>query len=210
MISLNVPFLANSTIVSKANAFLKDNNLNSVPIDIELVAEDKYDINIVPFSGLKREYGIDGLPSRDCSAIYVDKSIYEEIPNRLRFTIAHELGHIILHKQYIQQVSWASVDEWISVYENIDTKDINFMEYQAYAIAGLILVPQKSLKTLFIGRLPNINPLIQLAQQSNLTRTDYIEPAIFAMADLLSYQFAVSKEVIARRIRFDELDKLIK
>lgn len=209
MISLNVPFLSDSAILLKANAFLKDNNLNSIPIDIELVAESKYDIDIIPFSGLKREYGIDGLPSRDCIAIYVDKSIYEEIPNRLRFTIAHELGHIILHKQYIQQVSWASVDEWISVYENIDTKDISYMEYQAYVIAGLILVPQNFLRTLFVDHLPNLNLLTRSAQQNNFTRADYIETAIFVMADLLSYPFAVSKDVMIRRIKFDKLDKLI-
>jgi Zn-dependent peptidase ImmA (M78 family) len=209
MIFLNVPFLLDSAIVSKADAFLKDNNLDSIPIDIELVAETKYGIDIVPFSGLKREFGIDGLPSRDCKAVYVDKSVYEDVPNRLRFTVAHELGHIILHKQYIQQVGWASVEDWIKVYENIEPKDNSCMEYQAYVFAGLILVPQKFLKMLFVKRLPNINLLIKSAQQSGLARTDYIESAIFVMADLLSYQFAVSKEVITRRIKFDGLDKLI-
>jgi Zn-dependent peptidase ImmA (M78 family) len=210
MISLGVPFLSNSVIVSKANAFLKDNNLNSIPIDIEFVVESKYDINIIPFSELKREYGIDGYSSHDCSSIYVDKYIYDETPNRLRFTITHELGHVILHKQYIQQNNWSSIEEWINVYKNIDAKDIDFMEYQAYVFAGLVLVPQNELQTLFSNNLPKLNNLIQVAQQSNLARADYIEPAIFSMAHLLSYRFEVSKGVMIKRMEFDELDKLIK
>jgi Zn-dependent peptidase ImmA (M78 family) len=209
MISLNVPFLLNSEIALKANDFIKTNKLNSIPIDIESIAEIKYNIDIIPFSDLKREYGIDGLSSRDCNSIYVDKYIYEERLNRLRFTIAHELSHIILHKQYIQQIGWSSIEEWLTVYENIDDKDIDYMEYQAYVFAGLILVPQNILKRLFVSHLPKLDNLIEEAKRKKLARKDYVETVIFLIAELLSYQFEASKDVIGRRIKFDGLDNLI-
>ncbi len=210
MISLNVPFLSKPTIVSRAEDFLKENNLNSIPIDIELVAENNYGVDIIPFSGLKREYGIDGFPSRSCNSIYIDKYAYDQRTNRLRFTVAHELGHIVLHKQYIQQINWSSIEEWINVYNNIDDKDISFMEYQAYVFAGLVLVPRNFLQASFSDCLPSLDNRIKTAKQNDLVREDYIEHAIFLMADLLSSRFEVSKDVIEKRIKFDGLDKLIK
>lgn len=209
MISLNVPFLPNSTIVSKAEDFLVRQNLTSIPIDIEIVAEGALDLSIIPFSELKREYGIDGYSAHDCSTIYVDKYIFQQRPNRLRYTVAHELGHIILHKKYMQQVNWSSVQEWMNTLENLDSKDISSMEYQAYVFAGLVLVPQKFLKTPFVNQLPNLESQINSARNKGFVRADYIGPVIFQIADSLSRQFQVSNEVMIRRIKFDGLDELI-
>lgn len=209
-ISLGVPFLPKVDIASKANAFLEEHNLTSIPINIELITERDFEIHIVPFSSLKREYGIDGYSAHDGSIIYVDGYAYHETPNRLRFTVAHELGHLILHRPYFQQVNWSSVEEWIEILGQLDTKDIDWMEYQALAFAGLVLVPQSNLKTCFDEQLQSLQSQIQRARSSGVSRADYIETVIYAIADRLSRKFEVSIGVIGKRIDFDSLSQIIK
>jgi len=209
MISLNVPFLPKTEIAAKANAFLTKYSLSSIPIDIELVVERDLGIHIVPYSYLKREYGVDGCSAYNGSTIYVDGYAYNQVTNRLRFTVAHELGHLILHKQYLQQVSWSSVEEWMHTLGQLNTKDIEFMEYQAHAFAGLVLVPQDELKIRFNEQLQEFQPQIQQARDNGLSQADYVGHLVFAIADRLSREFEVSREAITKSIRFDSLEQSI-
>jgi Zn-dependent peptidase ImmA (M78 family) len=210
MTKLNVRFLPKSILEDEASSFLNQNKLAEIPINIEFVAECNYMIHIVPFAGLLQEYGIDGYSASDFSTIYVDEFVYNQRPTRLRFTVAHELGHRVLHEKYLSMLKFSSVDQWIEIIlNNLDRSDYEKMEYQANAFAGLVLVPQDNLKVQFKNVLHSLTDLIEEAKTNGLTRNDYLDTVIYTIADELSTQFEVSLDVMTIRIKTDYLDELI-
>ncbi len=68
----------------------------TLPVPIELIVE-RMGIDIVPVPGLKRGYDLEGFTSCDRQAIYVDEQEPFNYETRYRFTLAHEVGHVILH-----------------------------------------------------------------------------------------------------------------
>jgi len=209
MIRLNVPYLPDSQIAAKADSLLTKAGLDSLPVEIEFLIESHYGIHIVPSDELLRFFGIDGYSTSDFSAIYVDGFVYRQRPYRYRFTIAHELGHRVLHEQYIRRVTFSSPDEWVNVECELDKADYARMEYQANVFAGRILVPQSHLEVEFRRELSAIRPQIKQALDGGLRRADYVQYALSTIADELSSRFEVSAEALRIRMESDSLDELI-
>ncbi len=209
MASLNVPFLPKATLIARAATFLRENGLTEIPVNIEFVAEQKYGASIVPFSGLLREYGTDAFSASDFSTIYVDEFVYYQRPTRLRFTVAHELGHRILHTEYLKSLVFATVDEWVNALDGIDHDDYRRMEFQADTFAGLVLVPQPHLETGFAEQLQLLMPQIEEAKAAGLKREDYLDNVVYAISDALLPQFDVSLKVLEIRLANSELAGLI-
>jgi len=149
MINLNVPYLADAYIASAADSFLRQNGLTSIPVNIEHVIEFNYRMDIVPIPSLKTAFDIEGCSAFDFTAIYVDQYVYEQIYNRYRFTLAHELAHKIMHHEYYNKLKFSSVSEWANVVDQLDPLDHSKMEYQANMFAGLVLVPPEFLRVEF-------------------------------------------------------------
>ena len=101
-------------------------------------------ITPIPIPGLLYQIDVDGFLSNDLEYLYIDQSIYydDRYENRLRFTYAHELGHLILHKVEIQQCKFCNENDWINFREDMQENDLTFFEQQAYEFAGRLLVPK--------------------------------------------------------------------
>ena len=209
MISLNVSYLSDSELVSRACSFAKDNNLSSIPINIEHVIEFNYGMDIVPTPGVLDLADTDGYCSSDYTAIYVDEFIYKKRYFRYRFTLAHEIGHRVLHEPYFSKLEFSSVSEWAHVIDQIDPWDYSKMEYQAYTFAGLILVPQEFLEVEFEKQLQLLVPQIEQAQSNGLGRGDYTPTVLDGIAYELSRTFEASIDVLSRRIKFERLEEKI-
>ena len=67
-------------------------------------------------------------------------------PNRYRFSLAHELGHIVLHQEVLASVSFATAAQWKSAILAMSEAHRERVEFQAYDFAGLLLVPRTQLK----------------------------------------------------------------
>jgi Zn-dependent peptidase ImmA (M78 family) len=76
---------------------------------------------------------ISGFFDCDESAIFVNK---DEYPLRQTFTIAHELGHKILHEE------WAKSNEYRVLLRDSDLQSDDFHEKEANAFAAHLLVPR--------------------------------------------------------------------
>ena len=79
--------------------------LQTIPVDIEAFLEFDLKINIEPSADLKNRVQAEAMISLDFSTIYVDKEAFcnEKLWNRLRFSLAHELGHLVLHKDFFDR-----------------------------------------------------------------------------------------------------------
>jgi Zn-dependent peptidase ImmA (M78 family) len=77
--------------------------------------------------------------------------LFDKYESRYRFTLAHEIGHKILHKLIFEELGFSNSDEWKYIQSVFNPKQYGKMEYQADCFAGLVLVPSFHLKNLFNG-----------------------------------------------------------
>ena len=104
MAKLPVPILSYSDLRERADEFLAEHHpAQTLPIPIEQIAEGKMDVSIVIQEYLREECETDAFISHDCSTIYIDRKIYmHHVQHRSRFSIAHELAHLLLHRPVME------------------------------------------------------------------------------------------------------------
>lgn len=104
-----------------------------------------------------------------------------------------------LHRDIYADLKFASLQEWKQFQMEVDATDYNWLEYQAYAFAGLVLVPTRHLKTEF-------QSAAEAAERIGFTRQGEPEAFFEYVTKKLQDVFQVSGEVIAKRLRYDRLD----
>lgn len=119
----------------------------TVPVPVEEILEFDLDIIISPLANLMDGFNIDAMFSRDFTQLYIDEHQFTNIENRARFTLAHELGHYVLHREYVAGLNFESQADW----EKFITTDIkrNNMETQANMFASYLLMPTAELAVQF-------------------------------------------------------------
>lgn len=136
-------FIAYEEIEKIAEEFLgKYHSSRSVPVPIEKIVEIDLQISVVPISGLLKQESIDAFLSHDFKELYIDHDHYMGQTNRSRFTLAHEIGHLCLHKEIVEQVT--SIEQWKKFVLGEGTGE-SFYEVQADNFAGCLLMPKKEL-----------------------------------------------------------------
>lgn len=163
MNNISVPVLNYDDIRVYAKKFLsKYNPSQKVPVPIEEIMEINFKIDIIPIPGLQQVLEIDGFTSSNLKEISVDEWMYKNRVNRYRFTLAHEIGHVILHKNIYDKYRFSSIDGYIKFIEELSEESLRWIEWQAYAFAGLVLVPSESLNNLTKLAIMNIKKKISL------------------------------------------------
>jgi Zn-dependent peptidase ImmA (M78 family) len=119
----------------------------SIPIPIEEIIDLKLQIDIIPIPSLKDAFAevgldIDAFISSDFTSISVDKFIQEKRNNRYRFSLAHEIGHMLLHGYLYKKFKFETIDEWAAAIAHMPFRDQEIIEWQADEFAGLVLVPR--------------------------------------------------------------------
>jgi Zn-dependent peptidase ImmA (M78 family) len=92
----------------------------------------------------------------------------------------------------------------------VDQEAYDWVEWQAYTFAGMILVPRKSLKEDFVRRMDSLKKKIAMAKLAELPRDSYEEYVVDAIAMNLVEKYGVSKEVLNKRITKEVEKKILK
>lgn len=146
---MTAPFISDEMLESEAIRFLaKYHPSDSIPIPIEDIVEFDLKIKTVTVPGLFSEHQIDGFLSRDNAQLFIDQDMYMNFTNRARFTIAHEMGHYILHRDYIDSLNISSIEQWKQVVLGKGTGHAR-LETRANTFAGMLLMPKKHLAERF-------------------------------------------------------------
>ena len=195
--STNVPHLTYPQLRAAAEGFLKRYHPSrKIPIPIEQIIEFQMRLDIVPLPGLLEAYDVDGFTSSDLSEISVDQFVYEHRPSRYRFTLAHEVGHVVLHAELFKAHQFRGIDAWKRFLMGVTELDYSRLEWQAYSFGGLVLVPgdvlQQELKL----------AAKEVKAQGVSKETDFAKAL---MTDIVAARFGVSSEVIERRVNFDQI-----
>ena len=155
---MNPSGLSLADVNRKATEFLqKYNPSGSLPIPIEEIVELQMHIALVVVPGIKELLGIDAFISSDFSQITIDEYAYEHYTERTKFSIAHEIGHSIMHAEWYKSHGPKNLDDYLTFHERINQESYKYLEIQANTFAGLILVPTTPLTTLLktkLGRTP--------------------------------------------------------
>lgn len=200
--NIKAPIISYDEIRNHANHFLKQYHPSiEIPVPIEEIAEFQMGLNIVPIPGLLRAFDVDGFTSSDLLNIYVDEPIYSDRPGRYRFTLAHEVGHIILHKEIYLKANFRNIKEWKDFINSISEKDHRWLEYQAYSFGGLVLVPREHLVKL-------TEFYINLIQEEDISLQENWDFAWDLIAAQLAKNFDVSSDVIEKRLSKDKVMNL--
>lgn len=196
---LRVPFIKAEDIEQKAIETLRKHWRGGIPVDVDAIIEFGFEIDIRPVPGMRNPVFGAGFTLRDWSAICYDDS---QPPLRVRFTLAHELGHVVLHRSLIDALPPTHTrDAWIDLYLELPPDAIGYLETQANMFAANLLVPRSFLEIEFGKHLPSMQPLAEEARSSGFRRSDYLDHMLGAMATRLAPSFDVSDEMIAHRLR---------
>ena len=175
---------------------------DTLPVNIEMIVENRLNLNIEPEHNLLTELDIDAYLRVDLTGIIVDYNCYmnEKFINRLRFSFAHELGHFFLHKDIYTSFSITDLSAWKDFMANIPDREYGFFEYQANEFAGRVLVPRERL----IVELKNCLLKVKELGLLDLVTRDP-DAVLSSISHTLCKPFGVSDQVIERRVEREGL-----
>jgi len=121
---------------------------NKIPVDIENILEVGLKMSIIPLPGLKIQISFDSFISSDWKNVYVDNDSYmsDKYYRRIRFSLAHELGHFVLHKDFFESLKIKSIEDYYRFYNEVPNDQYRFLEDQANKFAGYLLIPYEIMK----------------------------------------------------------------
>jgi len=189
--NISVPFRDKNYIKNKADLFRQQFWDDSIPVNIEKIIDVKLEINIVPTPMMMTLCDTDALIASDWQSIYVDENKYmdDRYQNRLRFSLAHEIGHFILHKNIYSGFNIKEIRDIYKLYEEIPEKQYEYLETQANKFANYLLVPRERLIIERDKVLKKYNGAINFKKQDVNTLNSYL-------ANPISCIFGVSTDVI--------------
>jgi len=172
-----------------------------LPVEVLDLAEFDLGLDLVPVDGLREQLDIDSLLMGDLKSVLVDKRAFmnPRLEYRLRFSVAHEIGHLMLHRDIFAGLKHASAREWFDYISAIPDVEYGWVEWQAYEFAGRLLVPPDALRPEFQSAIKSA----QAAGYSDWLAAD--EAALDYIATRIAPKFGVSTEVIAKRLRVEKL-----
>jgi len=140
---MKVPVLRSNEIRSNAESFtLKYNPKYDCPVLIENIANTSLDLSIFPVKDFHKITGYDGTISQDFKSILVDQDIYMKVYKRARFTIAHEIGHLVLHSNLFDAgKTKPPMQNFIDYQNSVSVTDWSNLEKQAFLFAQEVLMP---------------------------------------------------------------------
>ncbi len=128
---------------------------------------------------------------QDKKTIIIDKDIYmHNNSNKLRFLLAHEIGHLILHNALLDIFRFDNVNFWIEFHRSADQQQYEYLEGHANEFAGRLLVPYERL----------LQEVKQALKRVPAQMTMNIEEIIPFLAPSICKVFEVSDQVLEVRL----------
>lgn len=124
-------------ITSRAESLLTENAVKAPPVPVQRIA-NSLDVQL-RYSPLDDElsgmiYVKGGTPIIGINALHH--------PNRQRFTIAHEIGHLILHRSQITKEVHVDKAFPMLMRDSVSAAGVDKMEIEANLFAAALLMPQ--------------------------------------------------------------------
>lgn len=200
--TLKAPYLRYEQIRLSADSFLNEYHLSGeIPVPIEEIVEFDLGISIDTFPNLQTDFDTVGITAKSFQRIYIDEYVYNNIEVRARFTIAHEVGHVILHRKLFDEINVDSPDDFFDLISQIDGNQYRWFERHADDFAGLILVPKAPLQEKFEHAVSMYCDIEGFSIES----LHNSHKAIEYISTFIARDFEVSAKTVEIRLRKDNL-----
>ena len=144
-----IPFLNSDKIIESANILLRElpskSSSGIIEVPIEKIAENvsqKYQVKITETNELGQNRQGERVIARFNPVLRIIEIDRQSDIHRKRFTIAHEIGHIILHSPYLTN-PLSETEKTIIPSPLLDPKDAGRAEVQANIFASRLLMPEE-------------------------------------------------------------------
>lgn len=132
-----IPFLSSEELKKKAKEIYQLRPLQTNDVAGEVLAKN-FPMIEVRYDNLSQ--GLLGTIDLRNNIITLSEDIISDT-NRIHFTLAHEIGHLVLHRKFLRK-EFSSVDDYIDI-SILSDKNIKRMEYQANVFASYLLLPER-------------------------------------------------------------------
>ena len=203
---LKVKYLQENYIESVALKIHNEKICPGFPFEVEVYLYKKYKYHIQPSSYLATGCGIDTAMIACLNLLRVDEGIYNNQYDRARFSMAHELGHLVLHSNIIRvmvnRLKQANkTDEYGGIINFLSERDHYRAEWQANFFCRLPSCTQK-----FLSK--KIEELVN--NRKNVTEMKTLdEENIDTICRDLSKYFGMTRQAIRVRITAAQLEHLL-
>ncbi|HEX4055366.1 MAG TPA: ImmA/IrrE family metallo-endopeptidase [Tepidisphaeraceae bacterium] len=195
---IHIPKLTFQQIADAAAACSKKHSDGSIPVPIEDIVDVGYRLDLVEEPDLEARFSTLAFITRDLKEIRVDKTVYTRQPYRMRFSLAHELGHLVLHEAVYKQLPFRNSREWKQSMNDLGKADYDELEWQADTFGRLLLVPPNEIQAGFGAAAKALASAGSSFKQLSRSSQDYTVKA-------LAKSFEVSTGTIWYRLRDENL-----
>lgn len=200
--NFKAPYIPKLQVQAKADRF-RDQYWpqGTLPTDIHQIIEFDLHMEIRAISNLRQAADVDALLLADLTTLVVDRDMFldDRMLSRMRYSLAHEIGHKILHPSLYSEIGHTSIEEWITSFRSIPDDQYSWVEQHAYEFAGRLLVPPNILVEEFKKQ-------IALGKEKGFEEWDNSgENALEYLAHAISMDssFGVSEQVIGKRLKIE-------
>lgn len=199
--NIKPPRYSDSQIQKAADDFRSKYWDGKLPIDILAIIEFDLEMEVRLAKGLKEKCDVDALLMSDMQTIYVDHDQYMDpsYDARLRFSLAHEVGHLILHRDFYESLEITTQEDIYQFYNLISEEAYRWLElWHCNEFAGRLLVPPDLL-------VKECQETLNTFKESiNLNGID-LETAVNFISPQLNCSFGVSTAVIDKRLTVERV-----
>lgn len=191
---------------SVRNRFCK--NSDEIPVDVEKIIEFGLRIKIRPIENLKSRLDMEAMLSKDMQVIFIDAASFNNpsYESRVRFSLAHEIGHYHLHQDFYKDAKFNSPEEWIQYMMKLDPTDLEWYEKHANEFAGRLLVPLKPLSEAVALLADEIMLMERMAKAKGISDPEELASRKrYAVANKLASKFKVSPQTIELRLKREKI-----
>ena len=113
-----------------------------LPVKVLDLAEFDLGLDFIPADGRREQLDIEALLMGDLRSILVDRRAFmnPRLEYRLRSSVAHEIGHLILHRDIYGGLRHATAAERFDYISAIPEVEYGWVEWQAYEFACGLLI----------------------------------------------------------------------
>ncbi|MDP2323841.1 MAG: ImmA/IrrE family metallo-endopeptidase, partial [Gammaproteobacteria bacterium] len=120
---------------------------DEIPFPADRVIETVFNVDIVPIKGLAEVISpAKAFLSGQGRQLTVDEAHMMRDGGPFRFTVAHELGHLVLHRDILAAAKYNTSNQYLEFLASIPDDTRSSMEWQANEFAGVLVVPARHLR----------------------------------------------------------------
>jgi Zn-dependent peptidase ImmA (M78 family) len=137
--------ISSSQARQEALRLIREHDIKTPPVPVDRIARALgIRVQFAPFDGDLSGMAFikDGVPIAGVNSLHH--------PNRQRFTLAHEIGHICLHRKEIE--AQVHVDKGSLRRDTLSASGVDILEIGANAFASELLIPEPLLEIVLAGR----------------------------------------------------------